>query len=61
MKEARCRTQLSGAYGCDEKGFLDAEIKREAARTRYISDIVGQKKDFEGKSKGCSREGGRLY
>ena len=47
MKDARYRTQLSGAYGSDDKGFLEAEIKREAARTRFISAIVGKKKDIK--------------
>ena len=47
MKYARYQTQLSGSYGYNDKGFLDAEIKRELARTRYISDILGKKKDIE--------------
>ncbi|MBP5312582.1 MAG: hypothetical protein J6112_07110 [Clostridia bacterium] len=46
MKDARYRTQLSGTFGSNDEGFLDKEIKKETARTRFISDIVGKKKDI---------------
>lgn len=47
MKDARHRTQLSGPFGYDSPEFLDNEIRKEAARTRYIGDVVGKKKDIE--------------
>ena len=46
-KESRYRTQLSGSFGYNTEGFLDREIKKEEARTRYIYDIAGKKKDIE--------------
>ena len=47
MKESRHRTQLSGPFGYDSPDFLEKEIRKEAARTSYIGDVVGKKKDID--------------
>ena len=61
MKDARHRTQLSGPFGYDSQGFLDNEIKKEAARTRYIGDVVGKKKDIEKVKDSIVKKANRIF
>ena len=61
VKDARYRTHFAGSFGCDSDGFLEAELKKEAARTRFIGDIVGKKKNFEQVKEGIINRANKKY